>query len=112
MCARELPDQLDTPPVIPAQEPHRPAPDQQVALDLPGLLAHHLRVSGDEAVRQTIDTGRTIRRGQGHTVRVTALLTLHRAALEQSAALAADTASPAARKAHRVYAARVAAACT
>ncbi|MDR8413602.1 recombinase family protein [Nonomuraea sp. 3-1Str] len=108
--ARQPPDHLDTLPATgePASDP---ALDPQVTLDLPGLLADHLRVVGDETVRQAIDTGRTIRRGQGHTVRVTAPLDLHRAALEQSVALAADTASPAARKAHRVYTARVATAC-
>ncbi|GAA3094280.1 DNA invertase Pin-like site-specific DNA recombinase [Kribbella aluminosa] len=40
-------------------------------------------------------------------IRLTAPLALHRAALQQSAALAADTATPAARKAHRVYATRI-----
>ncbi|MEU6744396.1 hypothetical protein [Streptosporangium sandarakinum] len=48
---------------------------------------------------------RTIRCGHGYSVRITAPLTLHRAALEQSAALA--EAGPTERKAHRVYAARV-----
>ncbi|MEV0352210.1 recombinase family protein [Nonomuraea sp. NPDC050680] len=109
--ARELPNQIYTHPNISDPEPDLPKPDQPVALDLPGLLADHLRGTGDEAVRCAIDTGRTIRRGQGHTVRVTAPLALHQAALEQSTELAASTASPAARKAHRVYAARVAAAC-
>jgi putative DNA-invertase from lambdoid prophage Rac len=105
--ARELPNQLDTPPAVPGQDHHLPAPDQLVALDLPGLLADRLRILGDEAVRHAIDSGRTIRRGQGHTLRVTAPLALHRAALEQSAALAASSAGPAERKAHRVYAARI-----
>jgi putative DNA-invertase from lambdoid prophage Rac len=105
--ARELPNQLDTPLTIPGQDHHLPAPDQPVALDLPGLLADHLRIAGDEAVRHAIDSGRTIRRGQGHTLRVTAPLALHRAALEQSAALAASSAGSAEREAHRVYAARI-----
>jgi hypothetical protein len=48
--------------------------------------------------------------GQGNSLRITAPLELHRAALQQSAALAADTAWPAERKAHRVYATRIAAA--
>lgn len=73
--ARELPDHLDTPPAAaPGQQQGMPAADQQLVLDLPGLLADHLRAVGDEAVLQAIDAGRTIRRGQGHSVRVTARL--------------------------------------
>jgi hypothetical protein len=59
----------------------------------------------DETIRQALASGQTIRRGHGHSVRITAPLALHTAALEQSAALA--DASPTERKAHRVYAARV-----
>lgn len=81
-----------------------------MVLDLPSLLADHLRAAGDETVRQALATGRTIRRGQGHSIRLAAPLELHRAALRQSTALAADTASPAERKAHRVYATRITAA--
>ncbi|MFG2004840.1 recombinase family protein [Spirillospora sp. NPDC048911] len=107
---RELPDQLDMPPAAPGHERHVPAADQEVVLDLPGLLADHLRTVGDDAVRDAIGAGRAIRRGQGHTVRITAPLALHRAALRQATALAAEAAGPAARKAHRVYAARITAA--
>jgi hypothetical protein len=105
--ARGLPDQLDT--LAPTGEPaHAPArPDPEVTLDLPGLLADHLNAAGDDAVRQALAAGRTIRRGQGHSVRLTAPLTLHRAALHQSATLAARDAGPAERKAHRVYATRI-----
>src|SRR5258708_5947692 len=53
----------------------------QVTLHLPGLLADHLHTAGDDAVRQALATGRTIRRGQGRSVRLTAPLTLHHAAL-------------------------------
>ncbi|TDD79131.1 hypothetical protein [Actinomadura rubrisoli] len=81
-----------------------------MTLDLPGLLADHLNAAGDDAVRQALGAGRTIRRGQGHTVRVTAPIALHRAALRQSGAFAAEGARPAARKAHRVYATRITAA--
>ncbi|KAB2350389.1 recombinase family protein [Actinomadura rudentiformis] len=108
--ARELPDQLDAPPATPSSQHGLPTADQDVVLDLPGLLAEHLRTAGDDAVRQALAAGRTIRRGQGHTVRVTAPLALHRAALQQSAALAAEAAGPVARKAHRAYAARITAA--
>ncbi|MFJ1933388.1 hypothetical protein ACIOGZ_12120 [Kitasatospora sp. NPDC088160] len=81
-----------------------------MVLNLPGLLADHLATVGDETVRQTLASGRTIRRGQGHSLRITAPLNLHRTAPQQSAALAADTAGPAERKAYRVYATRIAAA--
>ncbi|MFB6989513.1 hypothetical protein ACFC0C_36405 [Streptomyces sp. NPDC056178] len=77
-------------------------------LDLPGLLADHLAAIGDETVRAVLASGRTIRRGQGHSLRITAPLELHRAALQQSTALASDAAVPAERKTHRVYAARIA----
>ncbi|MET9078215.1 recombinase family protein [Streptomyces sp. NPDC004232] len=108
--ARELPDQLDVAPADLGDHQSAPAPDPDVVLDLPGLLADHLRTAGAEAVRRALASGRTIRRGQGHSLRITAPLELHRAALQQSAALAADTAGPAERKAHRVYAARITAA--
>jgi putative DNA-invertase from lambdoid prophage Rac len=77
-----------------------------VVLDLPGLLADHLRETPDAAVREALHSGRIIRRGQGHTVRVTAPLALHRTA--QCVALAGDG-SPAGRKAYRACADRIAA---
>jgi len=56
-AARELPDELDTLP-IEANEPHQvPAPSPEIVLDLPGLLADHLRTAGDAAVRQAISAG-------------------------------------------------------
>jgi hypothetical protein len=79
-----------------------------VVLDVPGRLADLLRIAGDEAVRLALVSGRNIRRDPGYSVRMVAPVALHRAVLEQSAA-AADNAGPAERKAHRVYAARVAA---
>ncbi|MFJ2868230.1 hypothetical protein [Kitasatospora sp. NPDC087314] len=81
-----------------------------ITLDLPGLLADHLLARGDETIRTALAYGRTIRRGQGHSLRITAPLELHRTALQQAAALATDTASSAERKAHRVYATRITAA--
>ncbi|MFJ4378103.1 hypothetical protein ACIP28_07665 [Streptomyces albidoflavus] len=101
--ARELPEQLDVLPDLAAEQ----QPDPVITLDLPGLLADHLLADGDETVRTALASGRTIRRGQGHSLRITAPLELHRAALQQAAALAADAAGPAERKAHRVYAARL-----
>ncbi|MFJ3221704.1 recombinase family protein [Kitasatospora sp. NPDC086801] len=106
--ARELPEQLDGLPDPVAEQ--QPQPDPVVTLDLPGLLADHLLAGGDETVRAALASGRTIRRGQGHSLRITAPLELHRTALQQAAALAADTASSAERKAHRVYATRITAA--
>lgn len=103
--ARNLPDQLDAPPTDTGEQHRVPALGPDATLDLPGLLADHLRTTGDETVRQALASGQTIRRGHGYSVRITAPLALHRAALEQSAALA--DASPTERKAHRVYAARV-----
>ncbi|MET9364606.1 hypothetical protein ABZX93_27330 [Streptomyces sp. NPDC006632] len=76
-----------------------------ITLDLPGLLA-----DGDETVRTTLASGRTIRRGQGHFLRITAPLELHRTTLQQAVALATESASSAERKAHRVYATRITAA--
>ncbi|MFE4052965.1 hypothetical protein [Streptomyces sp. YIM B13518] len=46
------------------------------------------------------------------TVRLAAPLALHRAALQQTAELAGEAASLAARKAHRVYASRITTAST
>ncbi|MEU5866967.1 hypothetical protein ABZ815_37720 [Nonomuraea sp. NPDC047529] len=103
--ARNMPDQLDAPPTNTGEQYRVPASDPDATLDLPGLPADHLRTTGDETVRQALASGRTIRRGRGYSVRITAPLTRHRAALEQSAALA--EASPTERKAYRVYAARV-----
>ncbi|MFI8460804.1 helix-turn-helix domain-containing protein [Kitasatospora sp. NPDC085464] len=108
--ARELPKQLDAALADLGDQQPTPAPNPAVVLDLPGLLADHLRAAGDETARQALATGRTIRRGQGHSIRLAAPLELHRAALQQSTALAADRASPAERKARRVYATRITAA--
>ncbi|MGW3415604.1 recombinase family protein [Streptomyces sp. NPDC000888] len=112
--AREVPDDLgellgesgeESP------EPEAPAAaDPVVSIDVPGLLSEHLQHADDAAVRDALRDGRTIRRGQGYSLRVTAPLSVHQAALEACAALAADGTSPAGRKAYRVYADRVEAA--
>ncbi|MEU9756766.1 hypothetical protein AB0D90_27145 [Streptomyces althioticus] len=83
------------------------AADPGVSIDVPGLLAEHLQDAADVVVRDALRGGRTIRRGQGYSLRVAAPLSIHRAALEACAALAADGATPAGRKAYRVYADRV-----
>ncbi|MET7465062.1 recombinase family protein [Nonomuraea sp. NPDC005501] len=106
--ARYLSGPLDMPPIGPDELDDVLAPQVDVALDVPGRLADLLRIAGDEVVRLALVSGRNIRRGPGYSVRIVAPLALHRAMLEQSAATA-DSAGPAERKAHRVYAARVAA---
>jgi putative DNA-invertase from lambdoid prophage Rac len=86
------------------------AADPVVSIDVPGLLSEHLQNAADAAVVDALRQGRTIRRGQGYSLRVAAPLSVHQAALEACAALAGDGASPAGRKAYRVYADRVGAA--
>lgn len=88
-----------------------PAPedaDPVVSVDLPGLVAEQLLRDGDQAVREALDKGHVVRRGQGYLVRVTAPLSLHTAMAEQSAA--ALTQTPAGRKAHRIHQGRLTAA--
>ncbi|MFJ8036022.1 recombinase family protein [Streptomyces sp. NPDC096032] len=110
--ARGVPDALAELPEEPGSE-ETPAPeavaaaDPVVSIDVPGLLAEHLQGATDTAVRDALGEGRTIRRGQGYSLRVAAPLSVHRAALEACATLAADGASPAGRKAYRVYADRL-----
>ncbi|MFF4902536.1 recombinase family protein [Streptomyces sp. NPDC001068] len=86
------------------------AADPVVVIDVPGLVAEQLRVVDDDSIRIALAAGQTVRRGQGYSLRVAAPLGVHQAALAACAALAADGASPAGRKAYRVYADRVEAA--
>lgn len=109
--ARDLPNVAEPPDdTVGAQQ--MPEPATAAVLDVPGLLADHLQTTRDAAVHDALHSGRTIRRGQGYSVRVTAPLALHQAALQQCAALAlaGDGATPAGRKAYRTYADRIAAA--
>jgi DNA invertase Pin-like site-specific DNA recombinase len=87
-----------------------PAHEQQHAIDVPGLLAEHLKITHVAEIREALSGGRTIRRGQGCSVRVTAPLALHQGTLKECAALAGDGSAPAGRKAYRTYADRIAAA--
>ncbi|MFB4310284.1 helix-turn-helix domain-containing protein [Actinomadura sp. GTD37] len=82
--ARQLPDQLDALPV--PEGPSGPAADTPVTLDLPGLLADHLRAVGDDTIRQALIWGRIIRRGQGllHPSHHAARTPPRRAATERS----------------------------
>ncbi|WP_413102542.1 recombinase family protein [Streptomyces sp. Inha503] len=103
--ARAVPDD---PAALPddADEVQPDPSERTVVLDVPGLLAKHLQKTSDPALRAALQAGRTIRRGQGHSVRVTAQLAVHQAALQQCASLA-NGATPAGRKAYRAYADRV-----
>ncbi|MFB8166283.1 recombinase family protein, partial [Streptomyces rubiginosohelvolus] len=87
-----------------------PVADPVVVVDVPGLVAESLVGVGDDWIRQALDDGQTIRRGQGYSVRVAAPLTLHLAMVEQSST--GLMGSPAGRKAHRIHSDRVAAART
>ncbi|MEU6965032.1 hypothetical protein [Streptomyces chrestomyceticus] len=69
------------------------------------MVAEHLADVPDEAVRQALESGRAIRRGQGYSVRTAAPLTVHLAMVEHSAAGLMQ--SPVGRKAHRVHSDRV-----
>lgn len=104
--ARAVPGDLAELLEEPGREDQEQVPaDPTVTLDVPGLLAEHLHDTPDTAIREALQNGQTIRRGQGYSVRVTATLSLHQTALQQCADLA-DT-SPAGRKAHRIYTDRV-----
>ncbi|MER0450186.1 recombinase family protein [Streptomyces sp. Edi4] len=96
-------EELDT--FTPA-DPQAQAPaDPVVVVDVPGLVAENLVDIADDAVRQALDAGQTIRRGQGYSVRVTAPVSVHVAMVEHSATALMQ--SPAGRKAHRIHSDRV-----
>ncbi|MFG2417310.1 recombinase family protein [Streptomyces goshikiensis] len=81
------------------------AADPVVVVDVPGLVAEHLVDVADDAVRQALAAGQTVRRGQGYSVRVTAPVSVHVAMIEHSATALMQ--SPAGRKAHRIHSDRV-----
>lgn len=108
---REVPDDLSTllegdglDDVADDQEQAADA-DPTVVVDVPGLVAEHLVDVADDTVRQALQNGQTIRRGQGYLVRVTAPLSVHAAMIEHSATALMQ--SPAGRKAHRIHSDRV-----
>ncbi|MFV5998410.1 recombinase family protein [Streptomyces sp. NPDC056231] len=90
-----------------------PAPELPVTLDMPGKVADFLRASDLEpAERAALGQGVTVRRGQGYTLRITAVLAVHRQLLARCQPLDGSPhapAIPAQRKAHREYANRVSA---
>jgi hypothetical protein len=88
-----------------------PAPELLVVLDMPGKVADFLRAADLEpAERATLDQGVTVRRGQGYTLRVSAVPSVHRALLAHCQPLDGTQgapAIPAQRKARREYENRV-----
>ena len=93
-------------------QPDRPAPAatvQAVRVEIPGKVADHLTSAAQlgEAERHALSRGRTVRRGQGYSLHVTAVPEVHQALLAAAAALDIDGASSADRKAYRIYAQRL-----
>ncbi|MFE9171245.1 resolvase [Streptomyces kebangsaanensis] len=85
-----------------------PAPELPVALDMPGKVADFLRASDLEpAERAALDQGVVVRRGQGYTLRVTAIPAAHRRLLALCQPLDGTASVPAQRKARREYENRV-----
>ncbi|MFI9723798.1 recombinase family protein [Streptomyces sp. NPDC052396] len=87
-----------------------PAPELLVTLDMPGKVADFLRAAElDDAERAALDHGQAVRRGQGYTLRVTAVPAVHRQLLDHCLPLDGTAAVPAQRKARREYENRVSA---
>lgn len=101
-----LPDHIAT-------EEEVPAPELPVTLDMPGKVADFLRATELEpAERAALDQGVTVRRGQGYTLRVTAVSAVHRQLLARCQPLDGGQgllAVRAQRKARREYENRVSA---
>ncbi|MET7938414.1 recombinase family protein [Streptomyces sp. NPDC005322] len=87
------------------------APELPVVLDMPGKVADFLRaVELESAERAALDQGATVRRGQGYTLRVSAVPAVHRQLLARCQPLdgvQGSPAVPAQRKARREYENRV-----
>ncbi|MGC0239544.1 hypothetical protein [Arthrobacter sp. SD76] len=88
-----------------------PAPELPVTLDMPGKVADFLRTTELEpAERAALNQGVTVRRGQGYTLRITAVPAVHRQLLARCQPLDGGQgvpAIPAQRKARREYENRV-----
>ncbi|MEU3352833.1 recombinase family protein [Streptomyces sp. NPDC037389] len=88
-----------------AADPGTLAPELPVVLDMAGKVADFLRTAElDDAERATLDQGITVRRGQGYTLRVTAVPTVHRQLLDRCQPLTGTASVPAQRKDCREYA--------
>ncbi|MER7870573.1 recombinase family protein [Streptomyces sp. SID8376] len=89
------------------------APELPVTLDMPGKVADYLRTTELEpAERAALDQGTTVRRGQGYTLRVSAVPAVHRGLLARCQPLDGGQdlpPVPAQRKARREYENRVSA---
>ncbi|GHC75345.1 recombinase family protein [Streptomyces cinnamoneus] len=96
-----------------AIEEDAPALELPVVLDMPGKVAGFLRSADLEpAERAVLDQGATVRRGQGYTLRVTAVPAVHRRLLARCQppdGAQGAPAVPAQRKARREYENRVSA---
>ncbi len=89
-----------------------PAPKVPVTLDMPGKVADFLRALSmlEPAERAALDHGVTVRRGQGYTLRVSAIPSVHRGLLAHCQPLDGTQGAPivpAQRKARREYESRV-----
>ncbi|WP_328904674.1 hypothetical protein OHR86_34060 (plasmid) [Streptomyces sp. NBC_00441] len=77
---------------------------------MPGKVADYLRTTELEpAERAALDQGVTVRRGQGYTLRVSAVPAVHRGLLARCQPLDGGHGVPAQRKARREYENRVSA---
>ena len=75
---------------------------------MPGKVADFLRAAElDDAEQTALDHGVTVRRGQGYTLRVRAVPSVHRALPGRCQPLEAASAIPTQRKARREYANRI-----
>ncbi|MET7543431.1 resolvase [Streptomyces sp. NPDC005507] len=91
-------------------EEDAPAPELPVTIDMPGKVADFLRAADLEpAERDALDQGVTVRRGQGYTLRVSAVPTVHLGLLARCQPLDGGCVPtvPAQRKARREYENRV-----
>jgi DNA invertase Pin-like site-specific DNA recombinase len=90
--------------------PERPTATRMLRVEIPGKVADHLTGHEDlgETERHALRHGRTVRRGQGYSLHVTGTPEVHQALLTAAAALSADGAGSADRKAYRIYASRLA----
>ncbi|MFJ4866187.1 recombinase family protein [Streptomyces sp. NPDC088748] len=88
-----------------------PAPELPITLDMPGKVADFLRTAElERAERAALDQGVTVRRGQGYTLRVTAVPAVHLGLLARCQPLDGGhgvPVVPAQRKARREYENRV-----
>jgi DNA invertase Pin-like site-specific DNA recombinase len=95
--------------LLPGQPERSTTTAAPVRVEIPGKVADHLTgVDGlGDAARDALTRGQKVRRGQGYSLHVTAPADVHQALLAAAAALGADTAAPADRKAYRIHAARL-----